>query len=121
MGRRLLGPLERLSLPARKRLCRIGANGFNAYKLYLDDELIVEFEGPHDHHVTTKDVELEAGRFYRLRLDYSSLGVDSRAQLLWAWPNVDYRAEALAAAAKAGRRCRGHGPVAAAGARGTVG
>lgn len=87
--------------PPASGLCRIGANGFNAYKLYLDDELIVEFDGPHDHHVTTRDVELEAGRFYQVRLDYSSLGVDSRAQLLWAWPNVDYRAEALAAAAKA--------------------
>jgi len=87
--------------PPASGLCRIGANGFNAYKLYLDDELIVEFDGPHDHHVTTRDVELEAGRFYKLRLDYSSLGVDSRAQLLWSWPNVDYKAEALAAAAKA--------------------
>lgn len=81
--------------------CRIGVNGFNAYRLYLDDKLVIEYEDIHDHHVTTRDVELEPGRFYRLRLDYSSRGVDSRAQLLWAWPGVDYQAEALAAAEKA--------------------
>lgn len=87
--------------PPKSGLCRIGANGFNAYKLYLDDELIVEFEGPHDHHVTTREIELEAGRFYKVRMDYASYGVDSRAQLLWAWPDVDYHSEALAAAEKA--------------------
>jgi len=87
--------------PPQSGRCRLGANGFNAYKLYLDDELIVDFEDTHDHHIVTKDVELEAGRFYRLRLDYSSRGIDSRAQLLWAWPGVDYQAEALAIAARA--------------------
>lgn len=86
--------------PASGR-CRIGVNGFNAYKLYLDDEPLVEFEGEHDHHLTTKDVELEAGRFYQLRLEYCSYGVDSRAQLLWAWPGRDYQGEALAIAEKA--------------------
>lgn len=87
--------------PPAGGLCRLGVNGFNAYKLYLDDELLIEFENAHDHHVTTKDVELEAGRFYRLRLEFSSRGIDSRAQLLWAWPGVDYQVEALAMAAKA--------------------
>jgi beta-glucosidase len=86
--------------PASGR-CRLGVNGFNAYKLYLDGELLVEFEGEHDHHLTTKDVELEAGRLYTLQLDYCSYGIDSRAQLLWAWPGVDYQADALALAAKA--------------------
>ncbi len=87
--------------PPTSGLCRIGVNGFNAYKLYLDDQLIIAFDDVHDHHLTTKDVALEAGRFYRLRLDYSSQGIDSRAQLLWAWPDADYQAEALAVAAKA--------------------
>lgn len=87
--------------PPASGLCRIGANGFNAYKLYLDDELVVKFEDTHDHHVTTKDIELEAGRFYKLILEYSSRGVDSRAQLLWAWPGTNYHEQALDIAKKA--------------------
>lgn len=87
--------------PPRSGICRLGANGFNGYKLYLDDELVVEFEGEHDHHITTRDVELEAGRLYRLRLEYHSWGVDSRAQLLWAWPGTNFEAEALEVARKA--------------------
>lgn len=87
--------------PPSSGVCRIGANGFNAYKLFLDNELIVEFSDTHDHHVTTRDIELEAGRFYRLRFEYSSRGVDSRAQLLWAWPGRQYEEEALTVAKKA--------------------
>ncbi|MEZ4519309.1 MAG: glycoside hydrolase family 3 N-terminal domain-containing protein [Chloroflexota bacterium] len=87
--------------PPRDGRCKIGVNGFNAYKLYLDDELIVEFEDTHDHHTMSKDVELVTGRFYKLQLDYASQGIDSRAQLLWAWPDVDYLSPALEAAGKA--------------------
>ncbi len=80
---------------------RLGVNGFSAYTLYLDGELVVDYRDIHHPILKTKDVELEAGRFYRLQLDYVSRGLDPQVQLLWSPPGVDYRARALEAVGKA--------------------
>jgi beta-glucosidase len=80
---------------------KLGVNGFSAYNLYLDGELVAQYKGIHHPVLRTKEVELEAGRFYSLRLDYVSRGLDPQVQLLWAPPGVDYVAQALEVAAKA--------------------
>jgi beta-glucosidase len=80
---------------------KLGVNGFNDYSLYLDGELIVEFRGSHDPFLKTRDVKLEAGRLYDLRLEYANRGLNAQVQLLWAIPDVDYGAEAVEVAAKA--------------------
>lgn len=38
---------------------------------------------------------MEAGRFYRLHLDYVNHGLDPQVQLLWSIPGIDYQAKAL--------------------------
>jgi beta-glucosidase len=80
---------------------RLGVDGFSGYKLYLDGELIAGYT--HDHHPAprTKVVELESGRFYPLRVEFFSRGLDPQARLLWAPPGVDHEALALEAAQKA--------------------
>ncbi len=80
---------------------RLGINGFNDYKLYLDGKLLVESDSIHHPVLTTKVVELRAGRFYRLRLDYVSRGLDPQVQLLWAPPDADPTAQALEVAKQA--------------------
>lgn len=80
---------------------RLGVNGFSEYNLYVDDELITEYEGIHHPTLQTKEIELESGRFYSLRLDYVSQGLDPQVQLLWSAPAIDYKARALEAAEKA--------------------
>jgi beta-glucosidase len=80
---------------------RLGVNGFSGYSLYLDGERIANYEGIHHPALETEDVELEAGRFYHLRLDYVSRGLDPQAQLLWAPPSTDLEALALEMAKKA--------------------
>ncbi len=80
---------------------RLGVNGHNGYKLYLDGELLVEYEGVHEPLLATKAIELKAGCFYRLRLDYVSRGLDPQVQLVWAPPGGDLEAQALEAARKA--------------------
>jgi beta-glucosidase len=80
---------------------RLGVDGFSGYKLYLDDELIVEHEDMHHAVLRSKDVELEGSRFYPLRMEYFSQGLDPQARLLWAQPGVDYETPALEAAGKA--------------------
>ncbi len=79
----------------------IGVNGFSGYDLFIDDELIVTYENEHHPRVKTKEVEFEAGRFYRLRLDYVSKGLDPQVQLLWTIPGIDFAAKALETAGKA--------------------
>ena len=77
---------------------RIGVKGFSHYALYLDGDLLVEFDSVHHAVTRTADVELVAGRLYDLRLDYASRGLDPQVQLLWAPPGEDPLGAALAAA-----------------------
>ena len=79
----------------------LGVNGFSAYRLYLDDDLLVEFEEIHHPITKTKAVSLEGGRHYKLRLDYVSQGRDPQIQLLWAPPTAGYEAQAMQVAEKA--------------------
>lgn len=88
-------------VPPASGVYKLGVSGFSKYNLYLEDELIAEYEGIHYPVLNTKEVELEAGRFYSLRLDYVSQGLDPQVQLLWPPPGIDYQARALEAAEKA--------------------
>jgi beta-glucosidase len=80
---------------------RLGAHGFSEYSLSLDGESIAEYQGTHDPILKAQEVELEAGRFYRVRLDYVNRGLDPQVQLLWALPGTDHEATALEVAEKA--------------------
>ncbi len=87
-------------VPPTTGVYRLGVNGHSGYKLYLDGELVVESRGVHHALRRTKEVALEAGRLYRLQLDYVNDGIDPWAQLVWAVPGVDELAAALEVAAK---------------------
>ena len=80
---------------------KLGVSGLSGYALYLDGKLIVDYWGIHHPITRTKEVELEAGRFYSLRLDYVNRGSDPQVQLLWSVPGADYLTEAVEAAQKA--------------------
>jgi beta-glucosidase len=88
-------------VPPANGTYRLGVNGHNGYKLYLDGELLVEYQGVHEPLLATKEVALKAGRFYRIRLDYMSWGLGPQVQLVWAPPAGDLVADALEAARKA--------------------
>jgi beta-glucosidase len=88
-------------LPPASGTYRLGVNGHNGYKLYLEGKLLVESEGVHEPVLTTSTIELTAGRFYRLRLDFVSRGLDPQVHLVWAPPSADLAARALEAAQKA--------------------
>lgn len=88
-------------VPPASGTYRLGVNGFSQYRLSLDGTPIVASQQPHHPILKTKEVALEAGRFYRLQLAYVNEGLDPQVQLLWAPPDVDYETPALAAAQKA--------------------
>ena len=79
---------------------KLGASGFSGYRLHLDGEPVVEYQGVHHPVTRTKEVELEAGRLYGIRLEYVNRGPDPQVQLLWSVPGP----EALIDAAEAARR-----------------
>jgi beta-glucosidase len=80
---------------------RIGVNGFNGYRLYLDEKLILEHDFVHHPIQKTAEIALKAGCSYKLRLEFVNRGLDPQIQLLWAPPVRDYLSEALEAAEKA--------------------
>jgi len=88
-------------VPPASGTYRLGVNGFSAYSLYLDGELVVDYQDIHHPVLKTGEVELEAGRFYSLQLDYVSQGLDPQVQLLWSPPGVSHEDRALEAAEKA--------------------
>ena len=80
---------------------RLGVDGRNAYRLYLDGDLFVEHKGGNESRLLTKAIDLKAGHFYRLRLDYMSWGLAPQVQLVWAPPGGNLAAKAVAAARNA--------------------
>jgi beta-glucosidase len=80
---------------------QIGVSGHNAYRLWLDGELLVENADIHHAILRLAEVELEAGRLYDIRLEYANWGLDPQVRLVWARAEVDEMPAALEAAEKA--------------------
>lgn len=79
----------------------LGAIGMNAYTLYLDDKPIARANHVHERAYVWSDLELEAGRRYRLRLDFHHYVNDADIRLVWAPPRPDPLPEAVEAARQA--------------------
>ena len=75
-----------------------GGNGFTGFRIYLEDSLLVSFKS--DHHPSTKyeDVTLEAGKPYKIKVEFFEKHGDTHMKLLWAVPGRDYEKEAIEAA-----------------------
>ncbi|MGB6423261.1 MAG: glycoside hydrolase family 3 N-terminal domain-containing protein, partial [Anaerolineales bacterium] len=82
-------------VPPESGIYRLGVNGFNQYRLYLDGSCIVEYDDIHHPVLKSKDVHLEAEHAYPIRLDYVNIGLDPQVRLLWSMPRRDYQTEAL--------------------------
>ncbi len=73
----------------------LGGEGFNGFRIFLDDELLVEFDGRHHPRKTYKTVILEAGRSYPLRVEYFERSEDAHMKLLWRIPGRGLEEEAI--------------------------
>jgi beta-glucosidase len=80
---------------------QLGGYGLTGWRIYLDDALLVEFRSRHEPGKKAKAAHLEAGRRYRLRVEYFDRGHDARFQLLWVPPDRNLRRAAIAAAREA--------------------
>jgi beta-glucosidase len=73
----------------------LGGYGLTGFRIYLDDELLTRFENVHEPNKTYEKRMLEAGRAYRLRIEYFEKEGDALMQLLWAAPRRDLEKEAI--------------------------
>jgi beta-glucosidase len=73
----------------------LGGEGFNGFGIYLDDELLVEFDGHHHPRKTYKTVNLDAGQSYRLKVEFFERSENAHMKLLWSVPGRDYEREAI--------------------------
>jgi len=93
---------EGFLVPPKSGTYTLAVNGFSEYHLYLDGKLILDHNQMEHHPILqAKEVMLEAGRFYRVKLSYANRGLDPQIQLMWALPDVDYETQALEVANKA--------------------
>jgi beta-glucosidase len=65
---------------------QLGAIGMNAFELYLDGKLIVDFNNIHERSYRYEQVQFEAGKRYQIRLDYHEFLNDADIQLVWSTP-----------------------------------
>jgi len=65
---------------------QLGAIGMNAFELYLDGKLIVDFNNIHERSYRYEQVQLQAGKLYQIRLDYHEFLNDADIQLVWSPP-----------------------------------
>ncbi len=79
----------------------LGAEGFNGFRVYLGDELLVRFDGRHHPRKTYKTVELEAGHPYPLKVEFFERSEDAHIKLLWSVPGQRYEKEAVERAKEA--------------------
>jgi beta-glucosidase len=79
----------------------IGGEGFNGFRIYLKGELLVQFDGSHQSAKTYKEVSLEAGQRYPLKVEFFERTNDASMKLLWRVPGKDLEREALDAAGRA--------------------
>ena len=80
---------------------QLGANAANTFALYLDDKLVVQSRSIHGGDYRYEPVQLEAGKQYRIRVDYHEFVNDASIQLVWAPPRKDLTEEALSVARQA--------------------
>jgi beta-glucosidase len=82
---------------------QLGARADDGVRLYLDDKLLVDGWRDGSAKTFTAPVELEAGRSYKIRMDYYDRYASAQAKLVWSPPLVaeTLREEALAKAKEA--------------------
>lgn len=80
---------------------KIGQTNDDGMRVWLDDKLILDDWKDDSARTTTYDVHLDAGRAYRLKVEYYESKVYATAKLVWATPNAKPFADAVAAAKQA--------------------
>jgi beta-glucosidase len=66
---------------------QLGATGMNAFELYLDGKKLLDSNNIHEPAYRYEAVNLQAGKYYPIRLDYHEFAGDADIQLVWSPPS----------------------------------
>ncbi len=78
----------------------LGGEGFNAFKIYFEDKLLVEYEGNHEPGRLSKSVHMRGGAPYQIRVEMIARTTNGQMRLLWSPPPAGLQREALDKAAR---------------------
>jgi beta-glucosidase len=88
-------------IPDKSGKYALGGYGFNGFRIYFEDTLLVNFDGEFDPVKTYKDLNLTAGKAYKIKIEYYRKLRYSFMQLIWSVPDEDCEERAIEAAKKA--------------------
>jgi beta-glucosidase len=77
---------------------RLGVEGNDGYRLYLDDKLIVDDWQKRSYTATLATVSLAAGSTHQIRIEYFESAGNARVKLVWDAGAEDYWRQNVAAA-----------------------
>lgn len=79
----------------------VGGEGFNTFRIYLNEEPIATYNGSHETRKVYKQVYLEKAKPVPLKIEFSHRARTARMHLLWKKPSPDALERAVTAARKA--------------------
>jgi beta-glucosidase len=90
-------------VPPETGTYNLGVRGCSGYRLYLDDEPVIELETWYGPITRVAKLELEAGHAYEVRLEYvyHNFDHDPVVQLMWSLPSANSLTKAFEAASNA--------------------
>src|SRR6266851_901617 len=77
--------------PAETGVYRLGATADDGVSLYLDGQLLIDAWASNPTKTVTKEVNLEAGRAYDVRMEYYQYNREAIAKLVWSYPHFTER------------------------------
>jgi beta-glucosidase len=85
-------------VPEKSGKFALGGYGFNGFRIYLEDTLLVQFDGEFDPVKTYKYLNLSAGKTYKIKIEFYKKLRYSFMQLIWSVPDEDRGQRAIEAA-----------------------
>ncbi len=75
-----------------------GGYGYNGYRIYLDDSLLIKYYGEFDPEKTYKNIHLIAGKAYKIKVEFYEKERYAFMHLIWNIPDDSLEQKAITAA-----------------------
>ncbi|RJP74078.1 MAG: glucan 1,4-alpha-glucosidase [Ignavibacteriales bacterium] len=82
-------------IPVKSGQYFLGGYGFNGFRIYLEDTLLVKFDGEFDPVKTYASLNLIAGKAYKLKIEFYKKLRYSFMQLIWSVPDEKLEQRAI--------------------------
>jgi len=73
----------------------LGGEGFNYFSIYLEDSLLVSFRHLHHEKKVYQKVWFDAGKSYKLKIEFANFLNDAFMKLIWSPPRKNLEQEAI--------------------------